>query len=506
MNERKLRVNEAWASRPATTTSTSIGYRLVALQAESDSTPPPAVPTTTPTKATTTEERLCTCECFLAAISPGNLPVQASGIALNIVAIASLLGLLNGRPGWAWAWVGPFLVPFEWVFFTASLVLQVLLTLRAMTVLRQGRLTDLLLRQELHSRRQTAGWAALIIAGHLTWARLHPYLGAPAFAMVHVFAMLQYLTCARFLLLCWRKRSPPEPYWFPATVSLAAIGIVGPGIGSPRALTVAATACGCVVAATAWPVCVWRVFSRPEQIAADPSVFVMMAPVPFVTMALIAQRTADHEPLLGRVGMDCLFLLNTLNLLVTLACAVQRRRQLARTLRPFSPAWASLTFPLASNCIVAVRYAIDYDARSSAERAEWLASAAAHWSAVLVPITLVLVPCIDLLWMFHMPHWYFWDRPHRPPSVDTGAFGHGDDHLLSRRLSRSDQTAAEATTPTRRPRSDQTEATAELRGAVERRSSTASAAEEPGGGGGAAAGDEDLGTISPSARVASNAV
>ena len=466
-----------------TTTSTS----AAALEAEPDA---PRQTKTTPTSATTgTEERFCTCRCFLAAISPGNLPVQASGIALNIVAIASLLGLLADRPGWAW--VSPFLEPLEWVLFTESLVLQALLTLRAMTVLRQGRMTDLLLRQELHSRRQTAGWAALIIAGHLTWARLHPYLGAPAFAMVHAFAVLQYLTCARFLLLCWRKRSPPEPYWFPATVSLAAVGIVGPGIGSPRALTVVATACGCVVAATAWPVCVWRVFSKPEQVAADPSVFVMMAPVPFVTMALIAQRTADHEPLLGPVGMDCLFLLNTFNLLVTVACAVQRRRQLAKTLWPFSPAWASLTFPLASNCTVAVRYAIDYDARSSAERAEWVAWTAAHWSAALVPITLVLVPCTDLLWMFHMPHWYFWDRPNRPPSVDTGAFGHGDDHLLSRRLSRSDQMPAAAL---------------ELRGAVERSSSASAAA---GGGGavtGGAAHDEDQGTISPNARIASNAV
>ena len=44
-----------------------------------------------------------------------------------------------------------------------------------------------------------------------------------------------------------------------------------------------------LLSATAWPVCVWRVFSKPEQVAADPSVFVMMAPVPFVTMALIAQ-------------------------------------------------------------------------------------------------------------------------------------------------------------------------------------------------------------------------
>ena len=101
----------------------------------------------------------CSCRLFCTSISPANLPVQAGGIALNIVAVASLLNLLVENH--MYDWMAGILVPLELALYVESFVLQGLLVLRAMTIERLGNRWDSLLRQELCSRRMTAGWAAL---------------------------------------------------------------------------------------------------------------------------------------------------------------------------------------------------------------------------------------------------------------------------------------------------------------------------------------------------------
>ena len=139
----------------------------------------------------------------------------------------------------------------------------------------------------------------------------------------------------------------------------------------------------------------------------------------------------SHKPLLGETGKNACFLLNCLSLCLTLVCALQRRRRLAAAMCPFSPAWAALTFPLVSSCIVSLLYKLDYDfwaARpnlddldatdladlggsgggggggggggASAETIRWLSNQVA---AILVPLTLIIVPTLDLLWMLSIP-------------------------------------------------------------------------------------------------------
>ena len=144
---------------------------------------------------------------------------------------------------------------------------------------------------------------------------------------------------------------------------------------------------------------------------------------------------------------------------------------------PFSPTWASLTFPLVSTCIVALLYKLDFDylsnhpqgvgtwvpqhstgtgvpvardfdslsnhpqgkpqgkpqrplselwgaqglstvaARAAARAPDaWLRWLSTRWSDLLVPLTLTLVPLIDVLWMSSIPVW-FHKRPARPESV-----------------------------------------------------------------------------------------
>jgi len=134
-----------------------------------------------------------------------------------------------------------------------------------------------------------------------------------------------------------------------------------------------------------------------------------------VTLAMISCRSRPHEPLLGPTGMAIFFVLNVVNVLVAFACAFQRRRALRQATWPMSPAWASLTFPLASNCTVAVRYASEYSFVSE----PW-AIVAAYWSQILVPITLILIPCTDLLWVAHLPNWFCVSPPLRSPSIDQG--------------------------------------------------------------------------------------
>ena len=166
----------------------------------------------------------------------------------------------------------------------------------------------------------------------------------------------------------------------------------------------------------------------------------------------------SHKPLLGETGKNACFLLNCLSLCLTLVCALQRRQRLAAAMCPFSPAWAALTFPLVSSCIVSLLYKLDYDfwaarpnlgdlarpnlddlarpnlddldatdladlggsggggggggggdgggggggggGEASAETIRWLSNQVA---VILVPLTLIIVPTLDLLWMLSIP-------------------------------------------------------------------------------------------------------
>jgi hypothetical protein len=131
-------------------------------------------------------------------------------------------------------------------------------------------------------------------------------------------------------------------------------------------------------------------------------------------MAMFSCRTEEHRPLLGARGMDIFFVLNCVNVLVCLVCSTQRRVKLRASLRPMNPAWASLTFPLVSSCYVALYYANEYQLSGNT----WTVWASKGWSLVIVPLTLLLVPCIDLAWMLHLPNWFFFNPPPRIDSIE----------------------------------------------------------------------------------------
>ena len=51
---------------------------------------------------------------------------------------------------------------------------------------------------------------------------------------------------------------------------------------------------------------------------------------------------------------------------------------------------------------------------------QWTARASEVWSYVLVPLTLTLVPMIDLAWMCHLPNWCCFNPPPRIDSISEG--------------------------------------------------------------------------------------
>jgi hypothetical protein len=318
------------------------------------------------------------CRCELVRV-----PVQASGIALNIVSIAHTLEMLSDD--------GDIYIPWEWLrnlvpavshFMQAeAAVLISLCTVRGIAYF--GR--------EHASLNVLASHCTLFVAVQLLASNLTEHLGWSAVVAVYTAYALGCVLSLRFLWLCRKSRSLPEPFWFTATVSTASFAMVGPSIGAPQTLMLGSLAVGSLLAALLWPACLWRVLRNPARVAPNPTVFVLMGPIPFVTMAMFSCRTRAHAPLLGPVGRDAFFILNVANVLICLLwAAAQRRRALAPTLRPaLHPSWASLTFPLVANCYVSLFYANEY--RLVAD-GTWMAFVSSVWSHLLTPMTLILVP------------------------------------------------------------------------------------------------------------------
>ena len=61
-----------------------------------------------------------------------------------------------------------------------------------------------------------------------------PVVGHVAVVVVYIAAALNWMLVGRFLYLVASRRSPPEPYWAPGTVSVCTIAVVGPTVGAPR--------------------------------------------------------------------------------------------------------------------------------------------------------------------------------------------------------------------------------------------------------------------------------
>ena len=151
------------------------------------------------------------------------MPPQIGGIALNMVALASLMELLADIDV-ARRWL---LQPLRSVVLVIATVLTAMCAVRflAFDFDDNGNCVSLLWR-ELHSLRTTAAHGAALVAMQTTGAKWFPIVGAPAMVLVYVAGSLNLLLFLHFGALALRRGAEPEPFWYPATVSIGTLALV----------------------------------------------------------------------------------------------------------------------------------------------------------------------------------------------------------------------------------------------------------------------------------------
>jgi len=243
--------------------------------------------------------------------------------------------------------------------------------------------------------------------------------GDSAFIMVHFAAALQTVMVLYYFFWTNKMKSPPVPYWFPATVGIGMSGIAGSKVGMDPVLQQVFFWVSAVLCAVEWPWITMRCL-HTERIAPAPSIFVHGAPVSLVSLAFmevfVTPMGENITP--AAIGAAHFFFLGTeLAAVVTLFFAYQRREILYRFIRPMKEVWvhqewAGLTFPLVATSCYAVLYASRIVPLSGNETA---INAANVWATILGVFTLVLVGGINFFYfVFGLPQWIWRGLPMVP--------------------------------------------------------------------------------------------
>jgi hypothetical protein len=153
----------------------------------------------------------------------------------------------------------------------------------------------------------------------------------------------------------------------------------------------------------------------------------LMAPVAFCTIGAFTSGVLDAR---APRALGVLWLLNALSVLLTGCGAWQRRRALLASMRPLTPGWVALTFPLTSNANAALRFWI-----ASAGAPPWASALAGAYAALLLVATAALVPCVTLAWLLNLPRWLLWDAPTRPASMSIHVPTEGSARAAAVRMS-----------------------------------------------------------------------
>tara|TARA_B110001452_G_scaffold27438_1_gene21513 strand:- start:324 stop:1379 length:1056 start_codon:yes stop_codon:yes gene_type:complete len=273
------------------------------------------------------------------------LPPQGAGIALALVGYAGLLGLVAG----AMPMLAPFLLPLRVGTLCISALIQKVLVLRLFVNCNFV---------ELESLHLSSAHGALLVAIQLTLAQapglapasIATAVATCATAAILFAAVLQLGVYAHFVHHIVVYRAKVEPFWTPVMLCFATLPLDRTG-QLPYWLRLSGLLFGWGTTALMWPLCVRRMLRMPSK-AADPSIFMLMAPVAFCTIGVFTNGDADALP---PPALVALALLNVFSVGVTCAACWQRRAALRASLSPLVPGWVALTFPLASNANVATR-------------------------------------------------------------------------------------------------------------------------------------------------------
>ena len=334
---------------------------------------------------------------------PYGLPPETGGIALNLAGLGSLCRAVDALHGTS-------LAPAASA--AADLICCSLLLASAFKLL----LAPGKIAAELRDPKMCGSHGGLLMALNAMCAELRSWDPAVASMAVHACSGLQLAMLVWYLGWCWHIRSPPVPFWFPATVGVGMSVVAGGAVGMAPALQRFFLLLSCSLCALLWPWIAWRV-ARSDRIAPAPSVCVLAAPVSLVGLAFFALHdgaaaaaaaarprvvtAAGALPLARRHHSTAhtIFALSTLAAFATLVAVFRRRAILRRFVQPrrgwAHPEWSGVTFPLVATSIVALRW------EASVVRLH----GEALWPSVLAVLCALVVVPIDLLFLLALPRW-----------------------------------------------------------------------------------------------------
>lgn len=299
------------------------------------------------------------------------LPLRLAGVALNLVGLARVSSAYESH------WAG-----ILWVQVTLMAVAGILIMLIAM----RAAACPSLLRREVDDA-SAASYGAALAALQLLGAQMASCtLFASKFnlagrLLLHGGCFLQWAHAAVFLRNEWRRGARPTPYWFPATVGCATIAICADNAWS-QLMVLAGLSLGALITLTTYPICACRCL-KDRTLSADPSWWLMLAPVPFMTLASLQSATlyapaalrgtscfasvsvsADgtstvarapiRPPTAAAIAVASFGALNVISLLIAIFGGIQRQRPLRQWLHPSHAApWITTTFPTVSVAAVA---------------------------------------------------------------------------------------------------------------------------------------------------------
>ena len=275
------------------------------------------------------------------------LPPSGAAISLNLVGLAGMASLES--TSWPHSW--------PTVIFICMLIRPCLLIVAVcIQLVMVMRLSVKDNWREMESLHLSSADGALLIAIQLTLSSAPSYFGemaiVPAEVGVLIAATLQCGIWTHFVHHIWIYRARIEPFWTPVILFPAVFPLTWPSLPFDSWVYFGGLFFGIILGSVMWPICVWRMLTRPDR-SADPSIFMVMAPVAFVTIGCF---TTDVVALLPRAPLTVLWAINVVSVSVTACAAAQRWRPLLASLRPMQPGWVAVTFPLASNANTALRF------------------------------------------------------------------------------------------------------------------------------------------------------
>jgi hypothetical protein len=273
-----------------------------------------------------------------------------------------------------------------------------------------------------------------------------------AYVVVLIASALQLIMLVWFLFLANRSRTPPVPYWFPATVGVATAAIAGSKVGMHSNLQLFFFALAAALCLVEWPWITMRL-AFSDRITPAPSIFVHAAPVSIVSIAYIEVFVAPAQRDVGYSAIaTCHFFFasSTAAALTTLIFAYRRRSflrrfVLARKLAFVHQEWSAPTFPLVTTSTYAALYVPPPPALCFCNNLNMYASriaplssnedaiaGARGWATALAVFTFTVVAFIDIMYLAcGLPQWVCSGLPPvpaPPPLAATFVGTVGDKH------------------------------------------------------------------------------